>query len=445
MALLDVALAANSVQFVDATLPTQGLSDLISAGLLSNETVVFYGNGDSAPDPVTLGSAIGVEAIASTNIVATGGAAVTLDAGLLDVEVLTRQNLVIDGNSSITLNASALGVASGVTDLLNNTTIGFAGSGAGTFTYNRPTAGILSGITLTVQDIDPGDRIVIPIDGNGIGGAGILREAATPYSGGYLNLINGTINNRVNIRIAMTQEEYDLYVANKGTSLLGDSDTFVFPGTVDPTQPPYEACFCAGTMIRGTDGAVAVETLAAGDLVWTADHGMQPIRWIGSRKLTVLDLLVHPHLRPIRISAGALGDNTPSSDMMVSPQHRILVRSRIAQRMFGQAEVLVAAKQLLHIDGIDVVQDLMGVEYFHVLFDRHEVLESNGALSESLFPGHVALDGIGSAARDEVLALFPELAEGGATPQPGRLLLSGRQGRKMAVRHAQNARPLIEA
>ena len=41
-------------------------------------------------------------------------------------------------------------------------------------------------------------------------------------------------------------------------------------------------CFAAGTMILTAEGERAIETLTAGDMVWTLDHGYQPLRWIGA-------------------------------------------------------------------------------------------------------------------------------------------------------------------
>lgn len=202
-------------------------------------------------------------------------------------------------------------------------------------------------------------------------------------------------------------------------------------------------CFTRGTLIGTPNGAVAIENLRVGDLVMTRDHGPQPIRWIGSRLLSCADLTDNPKLRPVRISAGALGPDIPQSDLIVSPQHRILVRSNIAQKMFGTHEVLVAAKQLLQVTGIDIDQKPGGVEYFHILFDRHEVVLSNNAETESLFTGPEAMKSIGSAARAEIFAIFPELQELDYEPQAARLLTSGRLARKLAVRHQQNSRALV--
>ena len=215
----------------------------------------------------------------------------------------------------------------------------------------------------------------------------------------------------------------------------GTTDTaFV---TVDVT------CFARGTRIETPRGPVAVEDLRAGDLVLTRDRGAQPLRWVGSSRVDGGTLASTPRLRPIRIRAGALGQHAPAQDLLVSPQHRILVRSKIAQRMFGAAEVLVAAKQLVLLDGIDVAEDLAEVEYFHLLFDRHEVVISNGAETESLYTGPQALRSVGPAARQEILDLFPQLLDEAFVVEAARPLSSGRMGRKLAMRQAQQGRALL--
>ena len=195
-------------------------------------------------------------------------------------------------------------------------------------------------------------------------------------------------------------------------------------------------CFTAGVRLATAKGQRPVEKLAIGDLVQTADNGLQPVRWIGMRTLDAVDLAANPQLRPIRIRKGALGDRLPKRDLLVSPQHRMMVRSDVAQALFGTDEVLVAAKHLLALDGVEVAEDLTEITYVHLLFDRHEVVYAEGAQSESLYTGEQALRAVGDPARAEIFALFPELAAG-AEPVPGaRLFLSGRQGRDLAARHA---------
>ncbi len=226
------------------------------------------------------------------------------------------------------------------------------------------------------------------------------------------------------------------------TGTVNATLTLYADATVDQSGV-FVPCFTRGTMITTDRGQVAVEDLQQGDMVWTADNGMQPIRWIGSRVVGSVELNLTPELRPIRIRRGALGANTPERDLTVSPQHRVLVRSGIAQKMFGTDEVLVAAKQLCQLDGIDIVRDDAEVEYFHMLFERHEVVLSDGALTETLFTGPEALRSIGAAALEEVFALFPELRDMDYTAVSARPLASGRMGRKLAVRHARNDKPLV--
>ncbi|MDO5648201.1 Hint domain-containing protein [Paracoccus sp. (in: a-proteobacteria)] len=205
----------------------------------------------------------------------------------------------------------------------------------------------------------------------------------------------------------------------------------------------FRICFAADTMIDTVNGPVAVQDLRVGDMVITRDNGPQPIRWIDGQQVPHMQLRQTPTLQPIRIARGALGPNTPSQDLVVSPQHRVLVRSRIAQKMFGTDEVLVAAKQLLQIDGIDIATDLDTVTYYHFLFDQHEIVMSNGAETESLFTGPEALKTVSDAAREEIFALFPQLRDHDYEPETARHFASGRMARKLAVRHARNAKPLV--
>lgn len=204
-------------------------------------------------------------------------------------------------------------------------------------------------------------------------------------------------------------------------------------------------CFAAGTRIATDRGEVAVQDLREGDLVLTRDRGLQPVRWIGSVALGAERLRNSPHLRPVRIAAGALGAGVPQADLVVSPQHRILVRSAIALRMSGQVEVLLAAKQLLALEGVSIADDLATVEYFHILFDRHEVVFANGAEAESLFTGTEALRTLSVEARAEIFELFPELRLRANVPALVRPVLPARRARRLTARHIRNDRPMVAA
>lgn len=202
-------------------------------------------------------------------------------------------------------------------------------------------------------------------------------------------------------------------------------------------------CFAAGTRIATLEGPRLVETLRPGDRVLTADHAAQAIRWVGLRRLSAADLAANPDFSPVRIAPGALGNGLPERELVVSPQHRVLVRSAIVARMTGTQEALIPAVALLGLPGIARADAGQGVTYVHFLCDRHEVVFAEGAPSETLLPGPMALRALGPA-QAEVLALFPELATG-AAPQPARALLAGRVGRHLAARHERNRKPLLAA
>ncbi len=171
-------------------------------------------------------------------------------------------------------------------------------------------------------------------------------------------------------------------------------------------KAPYTPCFVEGSHIATDRGAVTVEDLRVGDRVLTRDHGYQPIRWIGAREFAKEALVEFPQLRPITISKAALDGILPLVDLSVSPQHRILVT--VDSQRPGDRERLIPAIALTGRAGIAQC-DRGGVTYYHVMFDAHEVICSEGAWSESFLPEAAALDGMHSAQLEEIITIFPEL------------------------------------
>ncbi|WP_417247698.1 Hint domain-containing protein [Celeribacter sp.] len=177
------------------------------------------------------------------------------------------------------------------------------------------------------------------------------------------------------------------------------------------------ACFAAGTLIETPAGSVPVETLGEGDLVMTLDDGPQPLRWAGQRQVEAQELQARPQWKPVVVPKGAFGDGRPMQDLWLSPNHRLLIRDPRVELMFGTSEVLVAAKHLVGlIDGVCVAEDCTDVTYCHILFDRHQVVNSNGVQSESFHPAKRMVNAMEREARDEILALFPELALSDGAP-----------------------------
>jgi len=167
-------------------------------------------------------------------------------------------------------------------------------------------------------------------------------------------------------------------------------------------------CFTPGTLIATPAGERPIEDLKPGDRVITRDNGIQEICWAGSRGVRGSELDANPKLKPVRIAKGALGNGLPEQDMRLSPNHRVLVANDKTALYFEESEVLVAAKHLTALEGIDIVSPRW-VNYIHVMFEQHEVILSDGSWTESFQPGDYSLKGIGDAQRSEIHTLFPDL------------------------------------
>lgn len=163
-------------------------------------------------------------------------------------------------------------------------------------------------------------------------------------------------------------------------------------------------CYAPGTMIDTPDGPRAVETLRAGDLVLTMDHGPRPIRWVRSGDHPLNDVGVDG--KPVLIKAGALGAGRPTQDLIVSPQHRILVGGGGQLMQFFETEAFVPAKTLTGVPGIRHMKSKARITWIHFACDRHEVVMANGCLSESLLLGPMVLNLLTRGERRALMGIF---------------------------------------
>jgi len=180
-------------------------------------------------------------------------------------------------------------------------------------------------------------------------------------------------------------------------------------------------CICRGTLVETPDGPKPVENLAIGDRVRTAEGKDVDLQWVGSRKVTPDEIRHDPSLQPVRISKGALDGTLPSRDLWVSPNHKILVRDWRAELLFSSEEVLVPAKAL--VDDSKIVHDTSvdETEYFHLLFENHEIILTEGAPTESFFPGPVTLRMLAPEALESLFRQLPHLKQAkpyGTTARP---------------------------
>ena len=246
-------------------------------------------------------------------------------------------------------------------------------------------------VILGDNSLDPGDQVVhttttYTIDSIIGSGSWYLRWEDGGTSGG--GTITGTF-----------------YLGTDGNVYFFGGSIYVPPGaTVTDSYvvsaPSYFACFAKGTKISTQNGNIPVEEINVGDLVKTLDHGFQPVRWIGGRAVAA-----NGSMAPVKIKQGTL---QTTRDLFVSQQHRLLISDWRALYFFGEEEVLVAADYLVN----DLtIQRVYGgfVTYFHILFDRHEIIFAEGIPTESFFPGEETLNQLDKDTRNEIIEIFPEL------------------------------------
>ena len=216
------------------------------------------------------------------------------------------------------------------------------------------------------------------------------------------------------------------------------SNTFVNDQT--PTPGTTNVCFTRTTLFDTPNGPTPVERLRPRDLLTTRGNGARSIRWVWTCTHSEAAIRSNPMLNTIRIGRGALGNGLPRRELRVSRHHRLLLVSKIAQRMFDSPEILVAAKDLTAFEGIDIAPVDRPITYYHILLERHEILFAEGTAAESLYLGKETLATINPGALDELRLLFGDawgdILQG--APEPACLMVKGRRIKRFIARHLSN-------
>ena len=225
----------------------------------------------------------------------------------------------------------------------------------------------------------------------------------------------------------------DADIDGSGNFTLADTD-FDTPGdgsgatpmTADLDFRDAVPCFAGGTLIRTPFGDRSVDTLRPGDLVVTHEGETAAVRWIGTATVPGRD-----QFAPILFKQGSL--TGLNRDLLVSPQHRILLDSFKVELLFGAPQAFAMAKYL--VNGTTVVRSAMEmVTYYHIMLDTHAVLISNGAATESFYPGDMSLSAIGSSARNVLFDVFPDLrANTGGYGNTARVCLKEHEAQLLAA------------
>ncbi|MAM63538.1 choice-of-anchor L domain-containing protein [Maritimibacter sp. UBA3975] len=292
------------------------------------------------------------------------------------------------------VNSIRIGIADVGDTSYDSTLLVAAKSGQAAVTANDDTVSIEPGgsrvVDVLANDEGPGQSTLTITHVNGVA---VSAGSTVTLSTGQSVTLNadGTFTIDADNDIESVNFSYTIAAGNGQGG--GSSDTaFVTINSIP--------CFVAGTRIATPSGNVAVQNLRPGDLVETHDNGAQPLRWVGRRTVAASG-----DFAPVRILADTFGTH---GQLCLSPLHRILIRDAFAELLFGETDVLIAAKDLVNDHSVCRVEGGT-VEYVHILFDAHQVVFSEGLATESFLPGPQAVGGFEQEIVREIVTLFPEL------------------------------------
>ncbi len=316
--------------------------------------------------------------------------------GVIGYGLVFNAGTILAGSSGYAVSFSSVGTLAG--DLVfqtGGTIIGKIGGGSTSTLEFASDTGTLNGFGSTIVGFstikfDPNSKWTLAgaasafgpsetITGIAVGGTVELQgivESLQSVNNGLMTLSGGTTLNVPGVSI--------LKVTNDG------ANTFI------------TACFASGTEVTTARGQVAVEALRVGDRVITATGRLAPVTWIGHRRT---DLRRHPSphdVLPVRVKAGALAEKVPVRDLILSPDHAVLVGRH-----------LVPIRHL--VNGRSIVQESReSVTYWHVELDRHDLILAEDMACETYldtgnrhaFEGEAAMQLHPAFGRDQALAVW---------------------------------------
>lgn len=194
---------------------------------------------------------------------------------------------------------------------------------------------------------------------------------------------------------------------------------------------PTTSCFLKGTLILTPNGERRVEDLVSGDLISTQGNGPQPIAWMCRNKVSAKDMKANPNALHIRFARGSLAYNIPHRDLILVPNHRLLIDDWRASYLFEESKVLATAVSLQNGKTVRAIKPRKGpVEYYHLVFESHEIITANGALGESLLLSRKFISSLSVKARVELRKIFTDRLniDEAIHAQPVARLLTEQQG-----------------
>lgn len=210
--------------------------------------------------------------------------------------------------------------------------------------------------------------------------AGTVATAGHAYIADRVSLTCGRNGRPVHVEILAMEAETVAFVTDRpliAGQFYHEIDGDFAHDASDVDGAAAISGFGRGTRILTQDGLLPVEWVAPGDRVVTYDRGLQPLRWIGVAGVSDRRLADQPTLRPVNCRAGAVDGAVPDESLTLAPDTELLLSGAEVQLHFGCDRVLARVGDIL--DPAVRTPALGGLAYFQLGFDRHEVVNANGA------------------------------------------------------------------
>ncbi|MEO1659314.1 MAG: Hint domain-containing protein [Pseudomonadota bacterium] len=257
-----------------------------------------------------------------------------------------------------------------------------------------------------------------PFSGGTFDNAVVLRSDEAP-DGGHVVVFEGT-NENGDVEHIVWAPGVDLEDWYETAILTDPNPDFFFTDQDATTQ--YQngsVCFSPETRITTRKGEVAAGDLQVGDLVLTLDHGFQPILWVGRRKVPIDQ--DKEGAQPVLIQPNAVEAGGVRHRVVVSPQHRLLLRDPNGDERLAPAKAFVGLKGIRHMRG------RRSIEYVTLLLAQHSVLDASGLAAESFLPGPQSYCLLTQV---EVAAVEQVVSDNTLSKEPARPCIGGSSGRR---------------
>jgi hypothetical protein len=365
-----------------------------------------------------------------------GGAPYTVSYTVQASDVVSNDNHNIAVGLAAAINADAnlqavgitaqLSAATGITVANSNLVELYAPNALdSTVVSGSATSGAFGSPSVLVNEPTVSVNTISSVTGNGTGAETyqVIAYDQTHALLGYYDSNAGGITNY--LLVADTSLDPSVVGNVGGTGQFTTPLTLAGLGSYVP--PP---CFTTGTHIATPGGETPVEMLRIGDMIMTAAGEAKPVKWLGRRGYDARAVAGSVAIQPVRIKAGAFGEGVPSRDLVVSPQHAMLIDG-----------MFIPAAALVNDLSITRCRDHGDVTYIHIELDSHEAILAEGAATETfvdcdsramfenaaefaaLYPNHVAT----------APQYYAPRVESGDELEAVRRRLAARAGRRLAL------------